>query len=526
MGLFKPTYRDRASGRLKKTGKYYGQYVDATGKTKRVPLSTDKVAAGMMLSTLVRRAEMARAGVIDKFEEFRTQPVATHVEEWHKNLLSSGVTPNHATLVKTRAKAVLDEAKVVFTSDLVPSKILDAIDALAQANGFSLQTRNFYLQGVKQFCRWLVRDHRIESSPLTHLQAWNVALDRRHDRRVLSMDEVRVLLSSTLAGPVRTRLTGVQRYWLYRLAVSTGLRANELSSLSPKSFDINERLVAIMAGQAKNRREDSLPLPDHLFPELSDWLAGLDPDAPLWPGPWAKNRQAGQFLKGDLLRARNAWIDEAAGSERQEREDSDFLRWEDSEGQFADFHALRHTFITWLVDSGANIKSIQRLARHSTITLTMDRYAKVGAFTLAGVANGVANPMAIEKKKKGTGTLGRADLSCTKLVRTDDVLGNSVMLTDIDSGKTHPTPMGVKPMKTPTKQAEREGFEPSEGLHLHRFSRPARSAALSPLRKPSLSGCWATTARDGRQRTFKPGARRRHDRIRGAVARSQEGLSR
>src|ERR1700722_15476960 len=30
--------------------------------------------------------------------------------------------------------------------------------------------------------------------------------------------------------------------------------------------------------------------------------------------------------------------------------------------------------------------------------------------------------------------------------------------------------------------AEREGFEPSVGFHPHRFSRPAQSATLSPLR--------------------------------------------
>jgi len=40
----------------------------------------------------------------------------------------------------------------------------------------------------------------------------------------------------------------------------------------------------------------------------------------------------------------------------------------------ADFHALRHTFITNLANSGVHPKVAQALARHSTITLTMDRY--------------------------------------------------------------------------------------------------------------------------------------------------------
>jgi integrase/recombinase XerD len=44
----------------------------------------------------------------------------------------------------------------------------------------------------------------------------------------------------------------------------------------------------------------------------------------------------------------------------------------------ADFHALRHTFITNLVKAGVQPKDAKELARHSTSTLTMDRYAHVG----------------------------------------------------------------------------------------------------------------------------------------------------
>src|SRR5262249_12805414 len=36
--------------------------------------------------------------------------------------------------------------------------------------GASVQTTNFYLQAIKQFARWLVRDRRMGESPLAHLQ--------------------------------------------------------------------------------------------------------------------------------------------------------------------------------------------------------------------------------------------------------------------------------------------------------------------------------------------------------------------
>ncbi len=44
-------------------------------------------------------------------------------------------------------------------------------------------------------------------------------------------------------------------------------------------------------------------------------------------------------------------------------------------------HALRHTFISNLARAGIHPKTAQALARHSTITLTLDRYSHVGYST-------------------------------------------------------------------------------------------------------------------------------------------------
>jgi hypothetical protein len=46
----------------------------------------------------------------------------------------------------------------------------------------------------------------------------------------------------------------------------------------------------------------------------------------------------------------------------------------DDNGLYADFHALRHTFITNMVKAGIAPKAAQSLARHSTIDLTMNVY--------------------------------------------------------------------------------------------------------------------------------------------------------
>ena len=78
-----------------------------------------------------------------------------------------------------------------------------------------------------------------------------------------------------------------------------------------------------------------------------------------------------------LDEARSIWLAEVEkiAAEHDRRTASKFLKPENANGEVADFYALRHTLITILASSGAHPKVAQVLARHSTITLTMDRYS-------------------------------------------------------------------------------------------------------------------------------------------------------
>jgi len=63
---------------------------------------------------------------------------------------------------------------------------------------------------------------------------------------------------------------------------------------------------------------------------------------------------------------------------------STFLDRADREGCVIDFHALRHTYVSTIVASGESVKVAQELARHSTPTLTIGRYAHVGRHNIYG----------------------------------------------------------------------------------------------------------------------------------------------
>jgi hypothetical protein len=143
---------------------------------------------------------------------------------------------------------------------------------------------------------------------------------------------------------------------LYLFALSTGLRASELASLKPESIQLQTHppTVRVHAAYSKRRRSDQLPLPSALIESAKDWLSGKKPGQPLWAGKWAQRKLGGRMLQADL---------KAAG-----------IPYCDDEGLFADFHSLRHTFISNLARSGVPLSTAQKLARHSTPVLTATRY--------------------------------------------------------------------------------------------------------------------------------------------------------
>src|SRR6516165_4910244 len=68
------------------SAKWYGEYIDADGFTRRVPLSTDKTAAQQMLAQLVHEAEMDKAGSRDPFKEHRKRPLSEHLADYRRYL--------------------------------------------------------------------------------------------------------------------------------------------------------------------------------------------------------------------------------------------------------------------------------------------------------------------------------------------------------------------------------------------------------------------------------------------------------
>ncbi|HEU5117360.1 MAG TPA: tyrosine-type recombinase/integrase, partial [Isosphaeraceae bacterium] len=223
----------------------------------------------------------------------------------------------------------------------------------------SLRSIHHYTRAVKGFSRWLWRDGRAREDKLAHLTSPNPDPDRRHERRALSPEEQARLILAAETGPEAFDLSGPDRAALYRVALGTGFRAGELRSLTLESFDLtsNPPTVTVKAAYSKRRRDDVQPIPPTLAASLESWLAIKRPRAPIFGN---LTRRTAEMIQVDLAAAE--------------------VPYEDASGRKADFHALRHSYVTALARSGAPVKVLQSLARHSTPVLTLGTYAHVGLY--------------------------------------------------------------------------------------------------------------------------------------------------
>ena len=163
-----------------------------------------------------------------------------HLAEFEQSLKDAGNTEAHCKLVAARARKVIENTGFRFIRDISASKVQRCLADLKKAGKKkSQQTINHYLGAIKQFTRWLIRDHRTDEDRLIFLAGGNVRTDRRLERRELSEVEIQYLLNAAKSGKVLAKMTGFQRFTLYATALSTGLRASELASLTPAHFDLD-----------------------------------------------------------------------------------------------------------------------------------------------------------------------------------------------------------------------------------------------------------------------------------------------
>jgi integrase/recombinase XerC len=211
------------------------------------------------------------------------------------------------------------------------------------------------LSAVRSFLDHAVREGRIEASPATGVPTPKLP---RHLPRDLSVDEMFRLLEKIDgddAASIRDRA-------ILELLYATGLRVGELVKLTVQDVDSHERMVRALG---KGNKERIVPYGKQAAGTLGRWLEasrelrrrGADADALFL------NLRGGPLSDRSVRRILDRRLREAAVHAKVSP------------------HALRHSFATHLLGAGADLRAIQELLGHASLSTTQ-RYTHVDTESL------------------------------------------------------------------------------------------------------------------------------------------------
>jgi integrase/recombinase XerC len=213
--------------------------------------------------------------------------------------------------------------------------------AWLNGKGYAASTIARRLASLRSFFRYQRRQGVVASDPAGGLR--NPKQSRRLPR-LLRVDEVIQLLDSI----VTTDPAGVRDRAMFETLYGGGLRVGELVGLNLDDLDLDQELVRV---RGKGRRERLGPVGRM----ASDWLARAvalrQPKRPGEPAVFLNRfgtrltaRSVGRLLEAHL--AAHGFASTASP------------------------HTLRHSFATHLLDRGADLRSVQELLGHRSLTTT------------------------------------------------------------------------------------------------------------------------------------------------------------
>jgi site-specific recombinase XerC len=437
---------------------WYYRFTDADGVRRMRKGCPDKRVTEEMLREAETQAAAARSNPKEAaYREHEARPIREHLDDYLKSLRSKGNSRGYVRDTGARASRVLDEAKIRHISGLSLSKVQTAIQAIRQQEDLNQGSTNNYIRSIKGFSRWLWKDNRAREHHLAFLATSNPEVDRRRIRRALTPEEAARIIQAAETGPKVHGMTGPDRAALYLTAIGSGFRAmKELKPLTPESFNLDgdPPTVTAKAAYTKNKKEAVQPIPGWLVDRLRPWLARKAPGTAVFAG---MDKRTALRLRVDL---------KAAG-----------VPYETPEG-VVDFHALRAAYITYLVNSGASVKTCQTLARHSTPSLTIGVYAKASLHDVKGAVEDLPDltrtaPESHPQTLAKTGTDSSHVYTLAPLcIHSGVATGRPGTLPDMTAGSDGPAPTERNP------------------LEIQGFDAPGRSRTLpdAESRAPSRSG--------------------------------------
>jgi len=215
------------------------------------------------------------------------------------------------------------------------------------------------LSAVRSFLRHAAREGQIEHNPAERVPAPRVPRGLPRD---LTVDEMFNLLDGIRGDDLAARRDRA----LLELLYAAGLRVGELVALDLGDVDLSEGIVRVLG---KGRKERLVPFGGKAAAALQAWLAAsreLRARSSASDAVFLNFRDGGRLTDRSVRRVLDRRLTEAAIRARVSP------------------HALRHAFATHLLGAGADLRAIQEMLGHASLSTTQ-RYTHVSTDALMRV---------------------------------------------------------------------------------------------------------------------------------------------
>jgi integrase/recombinase XerD len=249
-----------------------------------------------------------------------------------------------------RFELVLTDFHISF-AELSEDKFGEIIATLSH-QGLATPSINRFTSAIKGFYKYCAIEYQM-NDPLSDVKSFKLA---RKLPKAISVEEVEALLRATgslsSSSSLRDRL-------IIELLYGTGARVAELvgidiSDISKESLDGED--VTILKLRGKGSKERLVPIGKFAVSALDDYLVRLR------PALLAKNSQneGALFLnnRGKRLTRQSAWTTVLNAAKEA-----------GLQGRVSP-HVFRHSYATHLLDGGADIRVVQELLGHASVTTT------------------------------------------------------------------------------------------------------------------------------------------------------------
>ncbi len=218
--------------------------------------------------------------------------------------------------------------------------------------GYSSATIARKIATLRSFYKWMVNRGMIQSNPM---QLIRTPKQTKRLPKAISVDEVQKLLTV----PDTRRTLGARDRAILETLYSTGVRVSELVGLNRSAVNMVDQTMHV---RGKGKKDRIVPLGGHALQSIRHYLTLLEPDPRFkevrqqvaygQDVPMFVNKNGGRLSSRSVRRKLDKYLAEA--------------RLDPSISP----HTLRHSFATHMLDNGADLRAVQELLGHRSLSTT------------------------------------------------------------------------------------------------------------------------------------------------------------